>query len=110
MDGLHELRLRAERSRRSGYAAPVVTSVDEAKALAAQVVDQIAGLPDRERLLVLAHLDDVCGVIQARLERLQVEIVESRQQIVAANEGGAACTSYATAKGLAAPGRPKAAR
>jgi hypothetical protein len=109
MDGLQELRLRAERSRRSGYAAPVVTSVAEAKALATQVADQIAALPDQERLLVLAHLDDVCGVIQARLERLQVEIVEGRQQIVAANQGGAACTVYAAAKGLVALRRPKAA-
>jgi hypothetical protein len=110
MDGIHELRLRAERSRRSGYTSPVVSSVEEAKALAAQVADQIAALPDRERLLVLAHLDDVCGVIQSWMDRRQVDLVDGKQRIVAANEGGEACASYIAAGGLAAPRRPGGVR
>ena len=101
MDGVRELQLRADRSRRAGYAEPVVATVEEARALAARVADQVACLPDHQRLLVLAHLDDVCGIIQARLEKLQSEIVEGRQQIAAANDGGAACASYAASRGPA---------
>ena len=101
MDGVHELRLRADRSRRAGFEEPVVASVAEARALAARVADQVACLPDHQRLLVLAHLDDVCGIIQARLEKLQAELAVGRRQIAAANDGGTACASYAASRGPA---------
>lgn len=108
MEGVHELRRRADRSRQAGYAAPVVTSVDEAKALAGQIADQIASLPPRERLLMLTHLDDICEVIQTRLGRLEVELQDTRSQLTAANDGGAACVSYAAAGAIRA--RPDGSR
>lgn len=100
MEGVHELRLRAELSRRAGYAAPIVTSIDEAKRLAAEIADQIAGLPPRARLLMLTHLDDICEVIQVRLGRLQVELEDTRSQMTATTGGAAACVRYAAAGAL----------
>lgn len=100
MMGIHELRLKADLSRQTGYAAPIVASVDEAKRLAAEIADQIAGLPPHERLLMLTHLDDLQEIIQARLGKLQDELQDTRLRIVATNGGAAACVRYAAASAL----------
>lgn len=100
MAGIHELRLKAELSRQTGYAAPIVTSVDEARRLATEIADQIAGLPPRERLLMLTHLDDVYETIQVRLSKLQDELQDTRLRIAATNGGAAACVRYAAASAL----------
>ena len=100
MEGVRQLRLMADLSRQAGYATPVVTSVDEAKRLAADIADHIATLSPRERLLTLSHLDDICEAIQARLNRLQTELEGARSQMTATNDGAAACVRYAAARAL----------
>jgi hypothetical protein len=97
MDALQQLRLRAERARRSNYTTPVVSSVEEAHELARMVAGQLAALAPPERLLFLADLEDVCTVVQSRLGALDSEIAETRRTFAAARSGSSACVQYAAA-------------
>ncbi|HKR89882.1 MAG TPA: hypothetical protein VJS38_17065 [Phenylobacterium sp.] len=92
-----ELRTRAERCRASTFALPVVATVEEARQLAREIADQLAGLSGREALLCLASLHDVQAVLASRVARLQDEMAVTRRELRLAANAGAACRSYGEA-------------
>jgi hypothetical protein len=95
MGGVERLRLRAERSRRGGHGVPVVSTAEEARALARSVAEGLAAAPDRDRLLLLASLHEVQAALASRMSRLESEIGDSRERIAAVNRGLTAHASYA---------------
>ncbi len=99
LGAIDDLRLRAERSRQSGYALPVVASPEEAKALAWAIARQLAALSGRDRLVALAEIDHAYSALEGRLERLSGELEENRRLLRAANDGGAACDAYTRGRG-----------
>lgn len=103
-DALRTLLARARRSRRGGYAAPVVGDVAEAQALAAAILAEIAQVAPGERLLRLAALSEIEAALQASTAQAQAEMAALARQLADARQGSAACRSYAAA------GRPNAAQ
>ena len=99
MDMIERLRLRAEHSRRVGGDAPLVTTVEEARALARGVAEGLAAAPEADRLLLLSSLHDVQRALGARLSRLDVEMGEGRERIAAVNRGLSAHRHYRPGKG-----------
>jgi hypothetical protein len=99
-----ELRVRAERCRTSTFALPVVSTVDEARRLAQEIADQLAGLSGREALLCLASLHDVQAVLATRVVRLQDEMASTRRELRLVTEAGRACRSYGATAGRPRPG------
>lgn len=99
-----ELRVRAERCRTSAFALPVVSTVDEARQLARQIADQLAGLSGREALLCLASLHDVQAVLASRVARLQDEMGATRRELHLASDAGRACRRYGAAAAGVRPG------
>src|SRR5690242_16324199 len=89
-----ELRARAERCRTSTFTVPVVASVDEARELAKQIADQLAGLSGREALLCLASLHDVQAVLSTRVARLQAEMASTQRELRLVADASRACRSY----------------
>lgn len=98
-----ELRARAERCRTSTFAVPVVTTVDEARELARELADQLAGLSGREALLCLASLHDVQAVLATRVARLQDEMASTRRELRLVSEAGRVCRSYGQTAGQSRP-------
>ena len=94
MGTIERLRLRAERSRRVGGEAPLVATVEEARALARGVAEGLAAAPEADRLLLLASLHEVQAALGARLSRLDAEMGEGRERIGAVNRGLSAHTRY----------------
>jgi hypothetical protein len=95
-----ELRVRAERCRTSTFALPVVSTVDEARRLAQEIADQLAGLSGREALICLASLHDVQVVLATRVARLQDEMASTRRELRLVSDADRACRRYgATAAG-----------
>jgi hypothetical protein len=105
MDALRRLRLRADRSRRAGFATPVVSTAEEAIALSRGVASELSALPDGDRLLFLAHLDDIARTLDGRLETLASALSEGREQAAAARDRVAAFDRYAAADRLMRRGR-----
>jgi hypothetical protein len=99
MGTIERLRLRAERSRRVGGEAPVVTTVEEARALARGVAEGLAAVSEEDRLLLLSSLHDVQSALAARLSRLDAEMGESRERIAAVNRGLSAHAGYRPRRG-----------
>lgn len=99
LGAIEELRLRAERSRQSGFALPMVASAEEAKALAHALARQIAALSGPERLLALAEIDHAYAALEGRLGRLSGELAENGRLLRAANDSGAACGAYTRGRG-----------
>lgn len=99
-----ELRVRAERCRTSTFALPVVATVDEARRLAQQIADQLAGLSDREALICLASLHDVQAVLATRVARLQDEMASTRRELRLVSDAGRACRRYGQTAAGARPG------
>lgn len=99
MGTIERLRLRAERSRRHGADAPLVSTVAEARALALSVAEGLAAASDQDRLLLLSSLHEVQSALSSRLARLDGEIGETRERIAAVNRGLSAHTSYKPRKG-----------
>lgn len=100
-----ELRARAERCRTSTFTVPVVATVDEARQLAREVADQLAGLSGREALLCLASLQDVQAVLATRVARLQDEMASTRRELRLVTDAGRACRSYGQAARGPRPGK-----
>ena len=94
MDMIERLRLRAEHSRRVGADAPLVTTVEEARALARGVAEGLAAAPEADRLLLLSSLHEVQRALGARLSRLDAEMGEGRERIAAVNRGLSAHAGY----------------
>lgn len=94
-----ELRARAERCRTSTFTVPVVSTVDEARQLARQIADQLAGLSGREALVCLASLQDVQAVLATRLARLHEEMADARRELRLVSDAGHACRSYGRTAG-----------
>lgn len=99
-----ELRARAERCRSSTFTVPVVATVDEARRLAQQIADQLAGLSGREALLCLASLHDVQAVLATRVSRLQDEMASTQRELRLVSDAGRACRSYGQTAGRPRPG------
>lgn len=99
MGTIERLRLRAERSRQGGGDAPVVTTVEEARALARGVAEGLAAVSEEDRLLLLSSLHDVQSALAARLSRLDAEMGESRERIAAVNRGLSAHAGYRPRRG-----------
>jgi hypothetical protein len=99
-DVIDLLRLRAERCAQSGLAQPIVGTPEEALALGARIAAQLAALPNSERLLFLAYLDQISSTLQGRLERLAEEMAASGERLTAAQRQGAGCRAYATVAAL----------
>jgi hypothetical protein len=98
MGDIHDLRLRAERCRSTGYETPVVANVEEALQLARRIAAQMASLSGRETLLCMASLQDVQAALAARVARLQGEMAETRVQLERAQQAGRACRYYVVAR------------
>ncbi len=96
MDMIERLRLRAERSRRVGVDAPMVTTVEEARALARGVAEGLAAASDQDRLLLLSSLHEVQAALDTRLSRLDAEMGQTRERIGAVNRGLSAHSSYSS--------------
>ena len=94
MGTIERLRLRAERSRRIGADAPLVTTIEEARALARGVAEGLAEVSEEDRLLLLSSLHDVQAALASRLSRLDAEMGESRERIAAVNRGLSAHVGY----------------
>jgi 4-diphosphocytidyl-2C-methyl-D-erythritol kinase len=94
MGTIERLRLRAERSRRIGGDVPVVSTVEEARALARGVAEGLAAVSEDDRLLLLSSLHEVQTALASRLERLEVEMGEGRERIAAVNRGLSAHVGY----------------
>ena len=94
MDVIERLRLRAEHSRRVGADAPLVSTVEEARALARGVAEGLAAAPEADRLLLLASLHEVQAALDTRLSRLDADMAEGRARIAAVNRGLSAHRSY----------------
>ena len=94
MGTIERLRLRAERSRRHGADAPLVATVEEARALARSVAEGLAAASDHDRLLLLSSLHEVQAALSSRLSRLDGEIGEARERIAAVNRGLSAHAGY----------------
>jgi hypothetical protein len=94
MGEIHQLRTRAERSRRAQYSAPVVASVAEARELAARIAGELAEVSDSEALLALALLQDIDSVLTRRVERLQAAMAETGRELARARDGASACRRY----------------
>jgi hypothetical protein len=101
MGEIFELRTRAERSRRSQYATPVVATVAEAREMAQQIAGQLAAVSDREALLCLAFLQDIDKHLARRLDRLNADMAAARAELGKVREGAGACREYGVAAGLA---------
>ena len=99
MGTIERLRLRAEHSRRQGHAAPVVTTVEEARALARGVAEGLAAASEHDRLLLLSSLHEVQAALASRMSRLDGEIGESRERIAAVNRGLSAHAGYRPKRG-----------
>ncbi|WP_165190435.1 hypothetical protein [Caulobacter soli] len=91
---IERLRLRAEHSRRVGGDAPLVTTVEEARALARGVAEGLAAASDQDRLLLLSSLHEVRAALDTRLSRLDADMSEGRARIAAVNRGLSAHSSY----------------
>jgi predicted nucleic acid-binding Zn-ribbon protein len=94
MSTVIELRGRAERCRSASYTLPVVTTVEEARALGRRIADQLANISGRDALLSLAALDDVQTVLAARLARLEEEMTATRRELRQVNAAVQACRRY----------------
>lgn len=94
MDTIERLRLRAEHARRVGGDAPLVATVEEARALARGVAEGLAAAPEADRLLLLSSLHEVQAALDARLSRLDADMAEGRLRIAAVNRGLSAHRSY----------------
>jgi hypothetical protein len=94
MGTIERLRLRAERSRRHGADAPLVSTVEEARALALSVAQGLAAASDQDRLLLLSSLQEVQAALASRLSRLDGELGETRERIAAVNRGLSAHAGY----------------
>ena len=99
---IRELLARARRSRRDGYEAPVVATLEEAQRLAAGIAAEMARAKPEERLLRLAALSEIEQALEASTAFAQAEMTRTAQQLIEARKGSAACRSYAAAGG---PGR-----
>lgn len=99
MGTIERLRLRAERSRQTGAEAPLVTTVEEARALARGVAEGLAAAPEADRLLLLSSLHEVQAALGARLSALDVEMGDARARIGAVNRGLSAHAGYRSRKG-----------
>lgn len=99
METIERLRLRAERARRGGGGIAVVGTVEEARALARGVAEGLAAASDQDRLLLLSSLHEVQAALAARLSRLDAEMADGRERIVAVNRGLRAHAGYTTRKG-----------
>lgn len=100
MDRIEQLRLKAEASRQFDFALPVVDTVEDARAIAAQVAAQVAALPDDQRLLALSHLNDLRETLDGRLGLLEREMAENRRQLRLVNQGLEACKRYGAGEAL----------
>ncbi len=96
MDMIERLRLRAEHARRVGADAPMVTTVEEARALARGVAEGLAAASDQDRLLLLSSLHEVQAALDTRLSRLDAEMGETRERIGAVTRGLSAHASYSS--------------
>lgn len=100
---IRELLARARRSRREGYAAPVVESLEDAERLVAAITAQIARATPDERLLCLAALGEIDAALTASTAHAQAEMTATARQLAEARKGSAACRSYAAAGGGGGP-------
>lgn len=97
MSMIIELRGRAERCRAGAYGLPVVSTVEEARALGRRIADQLANLSGDQALLCLSSLQDVQAVLTARVARLQEEMASTRRELRRVNEAVRACSCYGDA-------------
>lgn len=96
---IQKLRVRARRSRGSGFDQPIVSDVADAEALARGIAEQLATASPEEALLCLATLCEVQAVLEARLAKLEAEMADTRRQLAGARSGAKACLSYGAAAG-----------
>jgi predicted nucleic acid-binding Zn-ribbon protein len=101
MSRIRELRSRARRSRRDGFATPIVATMDEAQALSREMAQELATASPDQALLCLASLTEIQAALEALIARLQADMSETRAQIEAVRKGSRACVSYGATAGLA---------
>ena len=87
----------ADRSRRKGFALPVVAGPDEAMRLAAEIADSLSRLSADERALFLSNLGDLKQALKQRCEVLKTEIDQNRAELSRITRTLFACNAYALA-------------
>lgn len=103
--GLNQTLAAAARSRKQDFALPLVRSTDEAAALAREIVVQVRHLPDDQRLLLLTSIHELCQMLERRLDVLERDMAETRQQLLRIEHGVRASNGYANSVGLNGPAR-----
>jgi hypothetical protein len=93
MGTIERLHARAQKARRDG-ATPVVSSVEEARALARSIADGLSALSDDQRLLMLSNLHEVQTTLEERMASLETEMAQDRARIQAVNRGLSAQAGY----------------
>jgi hypothetical protein len=94
MSTVVELRGRAEHCRSAAYSLPVVSTVEEARALGLRIAEQLASLSGHEALLCLSSLQDVQAVLTARVSRLQDEMAATRRELQRVDAAVRTCRQY----------------
>jgi hypothetical protein len=93
MGTIERLHARAQKARRDP-ATPVVSSVEEARALARSIAEGLSALSDDQRLLMLSNLHEVQATLEDRMASLETEMARERVRIQAVNRGLDAQASY----------------
>ncbi|MBI1682172.1 hypothetical protein [Caulobacter hibisci] len=93
MGAIERLHVRAQKSRRDRE-TPVVSSVEEARALARSIADGLSALSDDQRLLMLSNLHDVQAALETRVTALETDMSETRERIQAVTRGLSATAGY----------------
>jgi len=93
MGTIERLHTRAQKARRDRD-TPVVSSVEEARALARSIAEGLSALSDDQRLLMLSNLHDVQTVLETRVAALETDMAESRERIQAVTRGLSATAGY----------------
>lgn len=108
MSGVDKYIRRARASQKAGYSLPVIESADEALAVVRNLADGLSRLSERDRLALLGDLKALSVALEARSERLKIEMDDNRRALGAARVSRRACAAYARwGGGSVTPFRPR---
>jgi ABC-type Zn2+ transport system substrate-binding protein/surface adhesin len=86
---------KARASRHANFRLPIVTSPEEAKAIAAKVGAELAALPPNEKLSLLSDLQVLSDALEGRIRRLDEDMAETRLKLQQVRLSRRVCRSYA---------------
>jgi hypothetical protein len=86
---------KARASRYANFRLPIITSPEEAKAIAAKVGAELVSLPANEKLSLLSDLQVLSDALEGRIQRLDEEMAEARLKLQQVRFSRRVCRSYA---------------